>query len=437
MTAALPLQSLVAEWTWVTVVQVIGYGVFATAGAVAVAFCYRWRTARPVNLGVAVLTALGLVATGVTLEAALSSSILPGTDLQDERTGIYLLAAFSVGAIGSEAGRRIGDHAARDVFEIEAVDATGEVATLVRSGGIAVELTLPDVVEDAEGYEPVEQRTKRQLEGRTFRFPRRLSSDELRHRVAARIEQDYDVDHVDVELGASGTVDFLALGRRSTGLGPTLPEGTVAIAVRGDPAPDANTGDPVELWTVEDGESRLAATGVLRATVGDVTTVAVDADDVGALASEGPYRILTRHGRPDDRNQLVSVIRSAEETVTKVTVEPDGHLEGEFVGWLPTTVLAIARSGTTHPLPADNETLRGGDAVYVLGTPAELRSLASFERERKDERAPPADRSEPGATDRSASTTEGESGGDSTEEEAEESAADASAPEATPSGSTD
>lgn len=386
---AVVLQALVTEWTWETLLRVLGFGLYASVVAVGTAFVYRWYTTRPIDPGTTALVAVALVAVAVNLEGYLTGAYVPDTRVQSHLTGLYLLGVFAASALAGEVGRRIGDHTACDVFGIDPIEAPPGIAALLRSGGISVAVTLPETIEDADGYPPVAASVKRDLAGRTLLFPRRLAVEELRDRLADRLARDYPVGHVHVEFDESGSVSYLALGRQPSGIGTSLPSGTVAAAVRADPPAGATSGDPVELWAVEDGEHRLVATGTFRANVGDVTTVALDADDADALSEGGPYRLVTPPEQPDHRDDLVSVLRSADETVTRVTVESGGHLEGEFAGWLPATVLVVERSEEVVPFPEDRETLRAGDTVYVLGTPADLHDLAQFERERKDERAAP------------------------------------------------
>ncbi|MFC7233693.1 hypothetical protein ACFQMM_24280 [Saliphagus sp. GCM10025308] len=69
-------------------------------------------------------------------------------------------------------------------------------------------------------------------------------------------------------MSQDGTVDHLAVGSVPSGIGPTLAPGSVAMAVRADPAPDASPGDVVEVWSADGSDSRRLATADLRATAG-------------------------------------------------------------------------------------------------------------------------------------------------------------------------
>lgn len=52
---------------------------------------------------------------------------------------------------------------------------------------------------------------------------RGLTVDELRRRITTRLREDYGVGNVDIELTEEGTVDYLAVGSRAAGIGPTPP----------------------------------------------------------------------------------------------------------------------------------------------------------------------------------------------------------------------
>lgn len=389
----------VTGWTETALLQILGFGLLALVAATGVAFVFRQRTTREIPAGAGVLLGVSVVAVWLNLDAVLTGSVVADTALRHYGSGVFLLGTFVVGTLVAELGRRIGDHLACDVFGIANFEARGDVVGLLRAARLAVVLEVPTEIEDAEGYLPVGERVERALAGRRLLFPRRLSVEELSERFATRLRRDFDVDHVDATFSEEGEIERLALGRKASGLGASLPPGTVGVALRGSPLPEAGTGDPVEVWT--DGDAaEFVTTGELRATNGDVTTVVVDEDDVDELSHERTYRLVTHPDTTDDLSELVPVIRKAEETMTTVTVEPDGPLDGEFAGWLPVRVPVIDRDGTPIPFPAERETLQAGDRAYVVGTPAALRQLDDYERDREqsrtDEESPaPSERHSP------------------------------------------
>ncbi|WP_415378750.1 cation:proton antiporter regulatory subunit [Halosimplex sp. TS25] len=389
MIPAVPLQ-LVTDWTTNALLQIIGYGLYASVTALGVSFVYRGYTTRAVPVGVASIIGLSFVALSLNITALTEPAIIGDTGKLHYATSTYLLGVFIFAAVNAEIGRRIGDHFACDVFDIDRLDATGAVARLFRSANLLVTVELPETVEDLDGYPAVDEATKRELAGRQMQFPRRLSDDELASRLVTRLERDFGVGHAHVQLADDGGVASLAVGERPSGIGPSLPPGTVALAVEGDPSPDVSTGDPVEVWATGGDAERLVATGKFRATVGDVATLTVGTSAAEAFDVDETYRLVTRPDTASDLNELVATIWEADETVTAVTVADAGPLHGEFVDWLPVSVLAVERDGEPIPFPAANETLEVGDTVYVLGTPEGLHSLAEYEPQRDSVAAPDA-----------------------------------------------
>ncbi|UTF54647.1 hypothetical protein [Natronosalvus rutilus] len=93
------------------------------------------------------------------------------------------------------------------------------------------------------------------------------------------------------------------------------------------------------------------------------------------LEDEHRYRLAIRATEPDDGRELVRRIQRAPETISARTVETGDDLEGEFVEWVPGTVLVIERDGDLHPFPAGREPIRVGDRIHAIGVPDELAAL--------------------------------------------------------------
>lgn len=354
-------------------VRILGFGVLAAGTAAAAAVTFRWYSADELPEGVGVLVGITAVAIWLNTKTALQDAIIGTTPLLETETAVYTVVAFVASAIAADGGRRLGDHLGRDVFAFAAPRTIDDVGQLVRSAGRVITVELPATIEDVDGYDPVEAGTKADLAGETFHFPRRLTVGELRERLTARLERDYGIGHVDVELTADGEIEYLALGSRPAGIGPTLAPGTVAVSIRGDPAADASPGDAVQIWARDDEGIQRLAVGELRGVAADVATVAVDADDVRAFDSELPHRLVTLPGTPDAERELVSALRAADETVTTLTVEPGGSLEGTTIDSLPALILAIDRGDDAVALPSGDRRFAAGDVAYVLGRPDALR----------------------------------------------------------------
>nr|WP_242611620.1 TrkA C-terminal domain-containing protein [Natrinema hispanicum] len=375
-----PAQMIPTETLLTAVLRIVGFAVLSAGTTAMVAATYRWYSAERIPDGVAVLVGVTIVALWLNTQTALQQAIIGNTGLTEPGTAIYTVAVFVASAIAADGGRRLGDSLARDVFLTATPRTITDVTQLVRSAGRVVTVDLPDEIADIDGYDPVDESVKDELTGQTLLFPRRLSIDQLRERLVARLERDFGVGHVDVELAADGTVDYLAVGSRPAGIGPTLAPGTVAVALEADPAADASPGDAVSIWARDEGgPARRVAGGELRAAVDDVATVAVDAADARDLESDRAYRLTTLPGSPGAERQLVSLLRAADETVTAISVAPDDPLIGHPIGALPLLVVALERAGddaeTALPLPTDDVRLAAGDVAYVLGRPEALRRV--------------------------------------------------------------
>jgi hypothetical protein len=226
-----------------------------------------------------------------------------------------------------------------------------------------------------EGYDPVAGDVKESLAGKTLLFPRRLSVAELRQRLVTRLADDYGVGHVDLDLDADGTVSYLAVGSRAAGLGPTLPAGAVAVAVRADPPPTAGVGDVVQVWRTTP-EPKRVATGELRATEGDTATLVVDEADAESLRSDEQYRLLTLPAEPQADREFAGLLRAADETMGVVTIGEGSGLVGSTVGDLAVSVAAVRPAGgTVEAIPGRNRTVVAGDTLYVIARPDLLRKL--------------------------------------------------------------
>ncbi|WP_436928522.1 TrkA C-terminal domain-containing protein [Halosimplex halobium] len=358
-------------------VQVVAYAVLAAGVAAAVALLYRWYVRERVPGELPALFGLSAVAVVLNTNQALGEVIAPdgSGDPLDQAGVLFHVVAFLVALAATRAGADAGDRIGSDVAVATGERAVEtEVSRVVQAVGRVITVELPEEVDDIVGYDPVPAETKENLAGRTFVFPRRLTVGELRDRLVTRLKADYAVGHVDLELADDGSVEYLAVGSRAAGIGPTLPPETAAVAVKADPALAASAGDLVQVWRTDPFERVLTAE--LRGTVDDVATLAIDAADTRKLDAEGEYKLVTLpvETRPD--REFASVLRAADETMAAVTVAAGSDLAGQPVGALDVTVVAVRpESGPVEPLPGRDRTLAAGDAVYLVAAPEAIRKV--------------------------------------------------------------
>ncbi|WP_232702791.1 potassium transporter TrkA [Halobacterium wangiae] len=366
-----------APVTTAAVAQAVGLTVVAALVVVVLAAGFRWYFRQRVPFGVALLVDVSVVTLYLNTRVALGEAVAGRTDALSVAEVGSNLAVFAAAIVLVPAALRAGDRigiqllAATGTRELE-----GEVGQLVKAVGRAVAVELPEEVADIEGYDPVTPETKRELAGKTFIFPRRLTVDELEDRLVARLKDDYEVGYVDVELDAAGTVSYLALGRRTAGIGPTLPPGTAAVAVRADPPYTAAAGDLVQVWRADGEQPRQVTTAELRAVKDDTVTLSLDEFDARSIAG-GDYRLLTLPYEPGADRQFASLLRNADETMTVVSVGAGSDLEGRTVGDVDGTVAAVRTGDGVEAIPKGSRVLAAGETLYVVARPDVVRRLDS------------------------------------------------------------
>ncbi len=372
----------------------VGFAFLAVVVAGATAVVYRWYTREAIGERVPAMFAVSVVA------VYLNTVALIGNVTSGEVTGLFSfsvalanLVSIGVALAVAPVGRRLGDRLATDVFALTGSrDFEGDVGRLVRSVGRVTVVGLPDEIADMDAYDPVHDRVKEDLAGRTLLFPRRMTEAELRDRFARRLKDDYGVGYVDVEFTEDGDAEYLALGSRVAGLGPTLAHGTVAVAVQADPPNAASPGDVVQVWDPNpsqnqsqrpdsgDGAGRTApsrvATAELRAAVDDVVTLAVDEGDASDLRPDRTYRLVTMPASVTPDREFATLLRSADETMGAATVATGSALDGATLSGLDVTVIAVRPDGgAVDPIPPGSRTLSPGETVYAVARPEALRRL--------------------------------------------------------------
>ena len=357
------------------VAQLGGLAILAGTLAAVGAFVYRWYVHEELPRGLALLVGLSGVAVYLNTTGALEQVIGGSSAPTETQVALFNIAAFLVGAGGATLGDWAGDWFGSEVFLGEHVGAVeNDVGRFVQSVGRVIAVELPQEIDDVVGYDPVPEATRESLAGKTFLFPRRLTVDELRERLVSRLTSDYGVGHVDIELTDDGSVEYLALGSRAAGIGPTLPPATNAVAIRADPAFAASAGDLVQVWETD--PMRRVLTAELRGVAEDTVTIAIDAADTQKVDPTKEYRLVTLpvEDRPD--REFASLLRAADETFSSVTVEAGSPLHGMALAALSLSVVSVKPDGETPmALPDPSTVLAPGDVVFAIARPDALRRL--------------------------------------------------------------
>ena len=353
--------------------QLIGLAVLSGTLAGIVALIYRWYARERIQQGLPVLVGLAGVAAVLNTSTALGQ-VIDGDPLST-RLALFNITAFAVATVAATVGVRAGDRFGTILFTATgARDIEGEVGRVVQAVGRIISVELPEEIDDIVGYDPIPEETKDQFAGRTFLFPRRLTVGDLESRLVTRLKADYGVGHVDIDVRPDGTVEYLAVGARAAGIGPTLPPETAAVAIRADPAFAASAGDVVQVWRTDPMER--VTTAELRGVAGDVVTLAVDAADTPKLDPQTEYRLVTLPVQTRADREFASLLRAAEETMTLVEIAEGSPLVGQPLGSLAVAVVALRLAdGGVRPIPNRDHVLAAGDCLYAVARPDELRKL--------------------------------------------------------------
>lgn len=356
--------------------RILGLALLAALVTAGTAFFYRVRTHQRLPEGVTVLLGLGAVAIVLNTRLVLVQTLGPGGDPLTVQEAYVNVAVFVAAGIASYGGRHFGDRfGTSERLAISRFQP--EFSPLVRAVGRFITVSVPDEISDIDGYDPVDDRVKDALAGSTLDFPRGLTRDELDAEVRMRLREEHGIGYVDLEMTDEGEIEHLGVGRRAAGLGPTIPPGSAAVALRADPPYSATVGDTVQIWgDAAETESPLG-TGELRATVGDVVTVVTDVSVAEAVNPTTEYRLMTLPADSHPEKEFAALLREVDETLGVVELGADSPLVGTPTGAIDIALIAITGAdGVVETLPDRKRVLEAGDTIVVIGRPEELRILA-------------------------------------------------------------
>ena len=374
-------QVAVGENLLLDVARGVALTVLSGALGAGIGLLYRWYAQERVPDGLSVLVGLSGVALYLNTAGALGDVVGGQQDLLALETAVFNVVTFFVAGAAAAAGGRTGDRAGVGLFAVSGRRAVEtDVSRIVQTVGRVTTVEIPETIGDIDGYDPVDDATKEKLAGQVLLFPRRLTHQELRTRFVDRLRTDYGVGHVDVDFAADGTVEYLAVGSREAGIGPTLPPGSAAVALRADPPNNASPGDAVQVWTGGDAEGAAAPKRVtsaeLRGTAGDVVTLAMDEEEARRLDTEARYRLVTLPVEARVDRAFAAQLRDAEETMSVVTIQAGSALANAAVGALDVAVVALRTAGgDLEAIPSRTRALAPGETLYVIARPDRLRRL--------------------------------------------------------------
>ena len=356
-------------------IRIVGLSLLAAAVTTLVTYVYRVRAREKLPEGATLIIGLGVVAIYLNTRLVFIQFVGETGDPFTVSEALLNVSVFVAAGVASYGGRRLGNWAGEsERFSWGRLQP--DFSPLVRATGRYITVTLPDDIEDIEGYDPIEDETRDALSGRTLDFSRGLTLAELESGLITRLKEDHDIGYVDVDLAEDGTVEYFAVGRRVAGIGPTLPPKTAAVAVRADPPFSATPGDTVQVWQVLEGEETRIGTAELRASVGSVATLATDESVAERIDPTAEYRLMTLSADSHPDREFAGMLRRGEETMSVVEIGTGSPLVGSPISALDVTVIAVQTArGEVETIPAREWIIEAGERLFAIGRPDVLRKL--------------------------------------------------------------
>lgn len=273
---------------------------------------------------------------------------------------------------------------------------SNDVVELVGSRG-EVRIEVIGEVIDMEGYPPLSEAIRTEIQTGEWRFPADLPISELETRFGDRLRTDLDLADVSVSIDERGRATVIAAPPLS-GISKRVPPGKRAVSIdtlvptglaRGDEV--AVLADGVEIeGTIIAAKSSLKRdekaqtdggtpeatppTAAPTTTGGDGrVTVAVDRSSVSALLGATRSKIVVTARGTRREFELVSMLRQAGKRFRKTTIKPTGELVGVTLSdsnvrdTYGVAILAIKRPDGWLVAPRGEVELRAGDELFVVG----------------------------------------------------------------------
>ncbi|MFC7026410.1 potassium channel family protein [Halomicroarcula sp. GCM10025324] len=401
--ASLPLEILMGIYLGLLV------GVIPALVSWALGFGFKYFTGVTVpGFGVVVLS-IALAGVSGGLLALADESITQAPNAERILTAILLVGMVSLYAhskgdqMGAKFPKRLSFEKLRDRrISSDVVELMG--------GRDEVRIQVVGEVADMEGYPPLSEPLRAEIRGEEWTFPADLRIGELEARLEDRLQTEFDLGDVSVTVDEQGRATIVAAppfsglskrigdSRHAVSVDALLPtglarndevtvltpdaqiRGTVVSARSGDATPEPETPDepelddaekpptPVQAPTTTGGEGRL--------------TVAVTRTDVQPLLRAAHAKVVVEPRGIRREYELVSLLRRAGSRFRKLSVRPDGALDGATLGEAGVRgtygvgVLAIRKQGGWQVGPRGDTDVQAGDELYAVGKRDELETFA-------------------------------------------------------------
>ncbi|KTG27777.1 potassium channel family protein [Haloferax profundi] len=275
-----------------------------------------------------------------------------------------------------------------------------DVVELVGGRG-QVTVTVPREVGDIEGYPPVPVDVRTAIRDGEWTFPADIPLVELESRFADRLQTEFDLAAVEVQIDeqarasvaaaapVGGLSKRLSAGKRAVSIEALVPTGLaqgddVVVATDGGTISASVVGvdsvtETVDADDAEDEEAPKWAPRAPTAAGGEGrVTLAVERTDVESLLrSDATQFVVTSRGVRREF-ELVSLLRRAGKRFSRLTVGADGPLDGVSLraasvrDTYGVAILALRHGGTWTIAPRGDQNLSAGDTLYAVGSRSDL-----------------------------------------------------------------
>jgi hypothetical protein len=271
-------------------------------------------------------------------------------------------------------------------------------------------------IQDIEGYPPLSDDLREQLQAGSWKFPVDLSLGELETRLEERLIADHELAEVSVTIDEQGRAEISA-APSAAGLSRRVPAGKRAVSIqtllptgvtRGDSVtirlPDGDVTGPVVSArtsgatlpaeaaddadappTTEDDDTSGEPVSKPRA----ATTTGGEGQVTIALPTEKARRVVRAdfapilvHSRGKQREyEAIGVLKRHGNQFRTVTIADSSSLAGSTIGAAQVratygvAILAIRRLTERLIAPRGTTALNGGDVLVIVGTPNQLRAF--------------------------------------------------------------
>lgn len=380
-------------------------GVFTGFLAFLLAFGFKYVAGVKLSDRMALLIGLSIAG----LQGGLLGLLKEPEQLRSPTVLSALLLVLMMTLFAHKKGTDLGEHLPRGVWARALWQRTLSSEAVERIGRFGqVRVRVSGEVGDVDGYPPLPERLRADIQSETWTFPADLPLSELETRLHDRLRTAYDLAAVRVAIDAQGRATVSAAPPLG-GLSRRVPSDKRAVSVEATLPAGLARGDSVDLQVAEEwlsadvlsvrpggeegadeddsgDESEPAAVRRRREGGAGRVTVAVAPTRAGNVVERGVDGLLANARGRGSEFELVSVLRRGGERFRKLTVREASGVDGARLADLDlrsahgVDVLAIGRGAEWTVAPGGSATLAGGDELFAVGPKAGLTAVEALVR---------------------------------------------------------